>query len=48
MILMLVAGLLSNKQEAREVQFIANVCKVECRIHYIARRARINQLLQSE
>ena len=45
---MLVAGLLSNKQEAREVQFIANICKVEYRIHYIARKARIDQLLKNE
>jgi hypothetical protein len=43
-----VAGLLSNEQEAKEVQFILNVCKLEKRIHFIVRKEKLKELLKKE
>ena len=45
---MQVAGLLYNEQEAKEVQFILNVCKLENRIHFIVRKEKLTDLLKKE
>ena len=42
---MIIVGLLSTKTEAEEIQFIAKICKIEERIHYIARKEAIRRLI---
>ena len=42
---MIIVGLLSTENEAEEVQFIAKICKIEERIHYIARKEAIRRLI---
>ena len=44
-IIMIIVGLLSTKTEAEEIQFIAKICKIEERIHYIARKEAIRRLI---
>lgn len=43
---MLVIGLLSSQQEAKEIRYIAKVCEVEDRIHFIVRMQKIKELLK--
>jgi hypothetical protein len=45
---MIVAGLLSSQGEAQEIQFIANICAVKDRIHFIVRKDAIKRLLAQE
>jgi len=45
---MIVAGLLSSKGEAQEIQYIANVCAVKERIHFLVRKEAIKRLLAQE
>jgi len=45
---MIVAGLLSTKSEVMEIQYIAKICAVKKRIHFLARREAIKQLLRKE
>jgi len=45
---MLVVGLLSNKEEVKEIKYIAKVCGVEDRIHFICRMQKIKELLKKE
>jgi len=44
-IIMIIVGLLSTKNEAEEIQFIAKICKIEERIHFIARKEAIRRLI---
>ena len=44
---MLVIGLLSSEQEANEIKYIAKVCSVEDRIHFIVRMQKIKELLKN-
>ena len=45
---MLVVGLLSTEQEVEEIKYIAKVCTLEDRIHFIVRMQRIRELLKGE
>jgi hypothetical protein len=45
---MLVVGLLSSKEEADEIKYIAKVCTLEGRIHFICRMQKIKDLLKQE
>jgi len=45
---MIVVGLLSTKQEANEIKYIAKICKLESRIHFIARMQRIKEMMKKE
>jgi len=45
---MLVVGLLSSQQEAEEIKYIAKVCTLEDRIHFIVRMQKIKELLKQE
>jgi len=45
---MLVIGLLSSKQEVDEIKYIAKVCTLEDRIHFICRMQRIKEMLKKE
>ncbi len=45
---MLVVGLLSSQQEAEEIKFIAKVCTLEDRIHFLVRMNRLKELLRQE
>ena len=45
---MLVAGLLSTKQEVEEIRFIAKVCDIEDRIHFVVRMQKLKELLKEE
>ena len=42
---MIIVGLISTKSEAEELQFIAQICKIEERIHYLARKEAIRRLI---
>ena len=44
---MLVVGLLSTQQEANEIKYIAKICTVEDRIHFIVRMQKIKELLKN-
>jgi len=44
-IIMIIVGLISSKNEAEEIRFIAQVCKIEERIHYLARKEAIRRLI---
>ncbi len=43
---MLVIGLLSTKEEANEIQYIAKICTLEDRIRYIVRMQKIKEMLK--
>jgi len=43
---MIVIGLLSTRQEAEEIQYIAKICDVEDRIRFVVRMQRIKELLR--
>jgi len=45
---MIVIGLLSTEEEAKELQFIAKICTVEDRIRHIVRIDRIKQLARQQ
>lgn len=45
---MIVAGLLSSRSEAQEIQYIAKVSTVASRIHFIVRRETLRALLKLE
>ncbi len=45
---MLVVGLLSSKEEVDEMKYIAKVCTLENRIHFICRMQKIKDLLKQE
>jgi len=45
---MLVVGLLSSQKEADEIKFIAKVCELENRIHFLVRMNRLKELLRQE
>jgi hypothetical protein len=45
---MKVAGLLSSKQEATEIQFITKICKLKDRIRYLVRHEKIKGLLKDD
>lgn len=44
-IIMIIVGLISSRNEAEEIRFIAQVCKLEERIHYLARKEAIRRLI---
>lgn len=45
---MIIAGLLSSKNEVQEIQYIAKVSTVANRIHFIVRRETLRTLLEME
>ena len=45
---MLVIGLLSTEQEVEEIKYIAKICSLEDRIHFVVRMQRIKELLKKE
>jgi hypothetical protein len=45
---MIIIGLLSTKQEVDEIKYIAKVCSLEDRIHFICRMQRIKDILKEE
>jgi len=45
---MLVIGLLSSEEEAKELKFIAQVCTLEDRIHMIVRVNKLKQTVQQQ
>jgi hypothetical protein len=45
---MIVIGLLSSKQEVEEIRYIAKVCDVEDRIHFVVRMQRLKEMLKKE
>lgn len=45
---MKVAGLLSSKQEATEIQFISRICELKNRIRYLVKSERIKELLKDD
>ena len=45
---MLVIGLLSTKQEVDEIKYIAKVCSLEDRIHFLVRMQKLKELLKKE
>ena len=45
---MLIVGLLSSKHEAEEIKYIAKICEVEDRIHFVVRMQKIKEMLKNE
>lgn len=45
---MIIAGLLSSKNEAEEIQYIAKIFTVKNRVRFIVRKQWINELLKKE
>ena len=45
---MLVVGLLSTKQEVEEIKYIAKICSLEDRLHFIVRMQKLKELLKKE
>jgi len=45
---MIVIGLLSNKKEAQEIKYIAKICAIEDRIHFVVRMQKIKEMLKQE
>ncbi len=45
---MIVVGLLSSKQEVEEIKYIAKVCDIEDRIHFVVRMQRLKEILKKE
>ena len=45
---MLVVGLLSTKQEVEEIKYIAKICSLEDRVHFIVRMQKLKELLKKE
>jgi len=44
----MVIGLLSTKQEVEEIKYIAKVCTLEDRIHFLVRMQRLKEMLKKE
>jgi len=45
---MLVVGLLGTEQEVNELMYIAKICTLEDRIHFIVRMQKVKELLKKE
>lgn len=45
---MLVVGLLSTKQEVEEIKYIAKICSLENRVHFIVRMQKLKELLKKD
>jgi len=45
---MIIAGLLSSKSEAEEIEYIAKIFTVKNRVRFIVRKEYINELLNKE
>jgi len=45
---MIIVGLLSTKQEVDEIKFIAKVCQLEDRIHFLSRMQKIKEMMKQE
>ncbi len=45
---MIVIGLLSDKQEAQEIKYIAKICALEDRIHFVVRMQKIKEMLKED
>jgi hypothetical protein len=45
---MLIIGLLSTEQEVDEIKYIAKICTLEDRIHFLVRMQRVRELLKME
>jgi hypothetical protein len=45
---MIVIGLISTKQEVEEIKYIAKVCDVEDRIHFVVRMQKLKEILKKE
>lgn len=45
---MLVVGLLSTAQEVEEIKYIAKVCSLEDRVHFIVRMQKLKEILKKE
>jgi hypothetical protein len=45
---MLVVGLLSSQEEANEIKYIAKICAIEDRIHFVVRMEKIKQMLKDQ
>ena len=45
---MIVIGLLSTKQEVEEIKYIAKICTLEDRIHFIVRMQKLKNILKEE
>jgi hypothetical protein len=45
---MIVVGLLSTEQEVEELKYIAKVCSLEDRIHFICRMQKLKEILKKE
>ena len=45
---MIVIGLLSTEEEALEIQYIAKICVIENRIHYLVHVERVKQLVREQ
>jgi len=43
---MRVIGLVTSMQEAKELKYIANVCEIVNRIHYLAKVAKLRELFK--
>jgi hypothetical protein len=48
MLIMLVIGLLSSQKEVEEIKYIAKVCALEDRIHFLVRMNKLKELLKQE
>ncbi len=45
---MIIAGLLSSKTEAEEIQYIAKIFTVKNRVRFIVRKQWINEILDNQ
>ena len=45
---MIIIGLLSTEEEAREIQYIANICVIENRIRHLIHVERVKQLVREQ
>jgi hypothetical protein len=45
---MQVIGLLSTEEEANELQFIAKICTLKNRIHYIAQLDKLKKIVKEQ
>ena len=48
LLIMIVIGLLSTKQEVDEIKYIVKVCDVEDRIRFVVRMQKLKELLKKE
>lgn len=45
---MLIIGLLSTEEEVEEIKYVAKVCMLEDRIHFLVRMERLKEMLRRE